>query len=43
MSVQSTKKLYLNGLLQHTNLNEEAQLNVNDQTIVSDEYKIYFN
>jgi len=35
MSVQSTKKFYLNGLLQQTNLNEEAQLNVNDQTIVS--------
>ncbi|XP_060867309.1 ankyrin repeat and IBR domain-containing protein 1-like [Metopolophium dirhodum] len=33
MSVQSTKKFYLNGLLQQTNLNEEAQLNVNDQTI----------
>jgi len=36
MSVQSTKKFYLNGLLQQTNLNDEAELNVNDQTIVSD-------
>lgn len=34
ISVQSTKKFYFNGL-QQTNLNEEAQLNVNDQTIVS--------
>lgn len=32
--MQSTKKFYFNGL-QQTNLNEEAQLNVNDQTIVS--------
>lgn len=34
ISVQSTKKFYFNGL-QQTQLNEEAQCNVNDQTIVS--------
>lgn len=35
ISVQSAKKFYLNGLLQQTHLNEEAQLNVSDQIIVS--------
>lgn len=34
ISVQSTKKFYFNGL-QQTNVNEEAQINVNDQSIVS--------
>jgi hypothetical protein len=34
ISVQSTKKFYFDGL-QQTHLNEEAQLNINDQTIVS--------
>lgn len=34
ISVQSTKKFYSIGL-QQTNLNEEAQLTINDQTIVS--------
>lgn len=45
ISVQSTKKIYLNGLQQtHLNeLNEEAQFNVNDQTIVSfiNYFKLY--
>lgn len=34
ISVQSAKKFYFNGL-QQTHLNEDAQPNVNDQTIVS--------
>lgn len=42
ISVQSTKKFYFNGL-QQIDLNEEAQLNNSDQTIVSVIYFLSLN